>query len=330
MLSVVMLFGSYLSMGRSGFTSTVAFNLMGAFLVLSLPMNVTAQETAVETATAQSGDPAEMVLRLNRLESMIRQLSGQMEELQFQNSKLQERLNKAEQKSASERSETSRAADQPVIPAKPQKTADVFDPNLDPNAPGAPKPLGTLTAATETSAQPAGAAPGGPIDLLAAANPDLAAGESETKSTLPQGALTATDGVAATLETSTRTGNDDFDTGKALYKSGEFERAASALRLFVAAKPEDKRIAEATFMIGASEFQQRRYTESAKNYLKIIQFYPKSTLAPQSLVQLGSSLMGMGQKLQACATLSELSKRYPDAATSVVAMAEKERKAGGC
>ena len=317
-------------MRRSVLASAATLTLMGATVIVSLPMPVNAQETAVEAGTAQPGDPAEMVLRLNKLESMIRTLSGQIEELQFQNSKLQERLSQTEPKPAAKTAETSKAANQPVIPATPQKSADVFDPNLDPNAPGAPKPLGTQPAVQETPTQPAGAAPSGPIDLLAAANPDLAADESKTKSTLPQGALAATDGTATVPETPAKPVTDEFDTGKSLYKSGEFVKAASALRLFIAAKPEDKRIAEATYMIGESEYQQKRYTEAAKNYLKIIQVYPKSTLAPQSLVQLGASLMGMGQKPQACATLSELSKRYPDAPASVVAKADQERKAGGC
>lgn len=317
-------------MRRSGFASAATVTLMGAVLVLSLPMPVTAQETIVETNASQPGDPAEMVLRLNRLEALVRQLSGQIEELQFQNSKLQERLSQTEQKPAVQTAEASKPASQPAAPAKSQKNADVFDPNVDPNAPGAPKPLGTQTATPETTAQSADTTPSGPIDLLAAANPDLVTEEAKTNSTLPQGALAATDGTAAIPETPAKPVTDEFDTGKALYKSGEFVKATSALRLFVAAKPEDKRVAEATYMIGESEFQQKRYTEAAKNYLKIIQVYPKSTLAPQSLVQLGSSLLGMGQKPQACATLAELSKRYPDAPASVVTKAEKERKAGGC
>ena len=317
-------------MRRSVLASAAALTLMGATLILSLPMPVSAQEAVAETNAPQPSDPAEMVLRLNRLETLVRQLSGQIEELQFQNSKLQERLSQTEQKPAVQTAEASKPASQPVTPAKSQKNADVFDPNVDPNAPGAPKPLGTQTAAPETPAQSADTAPSGPIDLLAAANPDLAAEESKTNSTLPQGALAATDGTAAVPETPAKPVTDEFDNGKALYKSGEFVKAASALRLFIAAKPEDKRIAEATYMIGESEYQQKRYTEAAKNYLKIIQAYPKSTLAPQSLVQLGASLMGMGQKPQACATLSELSKRYPDAPASVVAKADQERKAGGC
>lgn len=313
-------------MRRSVLASAAALTLMGATLIVSLPMPVSAQEAVAETNAPQPSDPAEMVLRLNRLEALVRQLSGQIEELQFQNSKLQERLGQTEQKPAVQTAEASKPASQPVTPAKSQKNADVFDPN----APGAPKPLGTQTAPPETPAQSADTATNGPIDLLAAANPDLAAEESKTNSTLPQGALAATDGTAPVPETPAKPATDEFDTGKALYKSGEFVKAASALRLFIAAKPEDKRIAEATYMIGESEYQQKRYTEAAKNYLKIIQVYPKSTLAPQSLVQLGASLMGMGQKPQACATLSELSKRYPDAPASVVAKADQERKAGGC
>ena len=147
-------------MRRSVLASAAALTLMGATLIVSLPMPVSAQEAVAETNAPQPSDPAEMVLRLNRLEALVRQLSGQIEELQFQNSKLQERLSQTEQKPAVQTAEASKPASQPVTPAKSQKNADVFDPNVDPNAPGAPKPLGTQTTAPDTPALPI------PISLL--------------------------------------------------------------------------------------------------------------------------------------------------------------------
>ena len=100
-------------MRRSVLASAAALTLMGATLILSLPMPVSAQEAVAETNAPQPSDPAEMVLRLNRLEALVRQLSGQIEELQFQNSKLQERLSQTEQKPAVQTAEASKPASQP-------------------------------------------------------------------------------------------------------------------------------------------------------------------------------------------------------------------------
>src|SRR6202040_405591 len=59
---------------------------------------------------------------------------------------------------------------QPVMPAGPGRRGDVFDPSQNPNAPGAPRPLGSF-ASTVPSGAPAPRPAGGPLDLSAPAGP---------------------------------------------------------------------------------------------------------------------------------------------------------------
>ena len=107
---------------------------------------------------AAAQDAADAIVRLNRLESQFRQMSGQLEQLQFENRQLKEQLRKF-QEDVEFRFQESRGGSratppptttpsrpsQPQSPAtpQPQRRSDVFDPSEVPDAPGAPRPLGT-------------------------------------------------------------------------------------------------------------------------------------------------------------------------------------------
>ena len=141
---------------------------------------------------------SELVTRLNRLENQVRQLTGQVEQLQYRNQQLEQQLRGAQPASAP--APAPRAAvpqPQPVYPqqsyppqqAYPQqqypqvmqqeaepapplrggRRGDAFDPNISPNAPGVPRTLGnpgTIAAAppvdgVQTDEPPYIGAPGG-------------------------------------------------------------------------------------------------------------------------------------------------------------------------
>jgi len=133
--------------------------------------------SAVAPAGAQMTE-SELVMRLNRLENQVRQLTGEVEQLQYRNSQLEQQLRGAQPAPASVPQHRA-AAPQPQYsppPAAypqqsyPQQTApmiepysqppaatggrrgDAFDPNANPAAPGAPRALGAP--ATFIPAQP--------------------------------------------------------------------------------------------------------------------------------------------------------------------------------
>src|SRR5262245_16589718 len=118
--------------------------------------------------------PSELVTRLDRLENQIRQLTGQVEQLQFQLRRLQEGGAPGLRQEGSAAPVQPAPPMQPVRPAQPgavpgpytppprrsdaaepnesfgsaarpgPRRPDVFDPNEDPTAPGAPRVLGTI------------------------------------------------------------------------------------------------------------------------------------------------------------------------------------------
>src|SRR5271157_1906284 len=104
------------------------------------------------------GDPNEvagLVLRINRLEEALRQANGRIEQLENSNHRLEDQLQRFRQDVEfrfGERPDAGTlgpdAAEPPATvseapaPLRPRKS-DAFDPNANPNAPGAPQPLGT-------------------------------------------------------------------------------------------------------------------------------------------------------------------------------------------
>ena len=106
-------------------------------------------------APGEPDDAGGLVVRINRLEEELRQAYGRIEELQNAQRRLEALVQKFRQDvefRLGDRSdgappepdvaEAPLAPDQPAVAPRPRRS-DAFDPNADPNAPGAPRPLGT-------------------------------------------------------------------------------------------------------------------------------------------------------------------------------------------
>ena len=108
-------------------------------------------------AQADAGDPAELTVRLDRLENALRQLTGTIEQLQYRNQQLETQVRALQQGGAVVPPQPSVAT--PALPPPPRATpqngqipaapsgrrSDVFDPSQQPEAPGAPRALGSLS-----------------------------------------------------------------------------------------------------------------------------------------------------------------------------------------
>lgn len=74
-----------------------------------------------------------MVTRIDRLENQLRQMTGQMEQLQYRNQQLEQQLRLLQGDTGAG----------PVAAGEPVRRPDVSDPAAQAAAPGAPRPLGT-------------------------------------------------------------------------------------------------------------------------------------------------------------------------------------------
>ena len=223
-----------------------------------------------------------------------------------------------------------------VAPRQSRKGGDAFDPDADPSAPGAPKPIGTtapsepLPPRTAAAARPAGsasgiAAPGGPhapMELMP--NPALRSSDTAGLEPAPRA---ATPDAPAALPGHTR---GDYDADMALFKAGQFDAAANGFQGFLAKYPKDRLAPEATYLLGESYARLGRQREAAEQFLKVSTDYTRSSRAPDALLRLGVALNALGAKEQACATYQEVDRKYPAASADVRASVERELKRARC
>jgi tol-pal system protein YbgF len=286
-------------------------------------------------APGDSADAAGLVVRINRLEEELRQAYGRIEELQNAQRQLETQLQKFRQDvefrfgdrsggapPESDVTEAPLAPGQPGGPPRPRRS-DAFDPNADPNAPGAPRPLGTTPPSAplirESSAplvrqQPAA---GAPLELgkaPPAAPPPAASGPT----------IVGT-GVAMLDQP-----HEQFNAALQAFQAGQYPEAENGFKAFLTANPAHRLTPDAVFYIGETYLQRSRPREAAEQYLKVTTDYSKSSRAPESMVRLGQTLAALGNSEQACATLTEFGKRYPAASASVKKQAEHESAKDHC
>jgi len=348
-------------------------------MIRSVPVLVVALVCALAAAPARAQDsPSDLLVRIDRLETAIRTLTGSVEQLQYRNQQLEQQVLRLQaelqggapaQSAAAPRPSGSypppSAANAPVAsgvpprpsaaplppagaapviaaapPAEPAATGtkgrgDAFDPALNPNAPGAPRPLGAGTAASEPPPASTAAAPGAqhlgaPLDLSTLSAPQSAAPAPAAELPPPPPVNTsATGAMQATLPPS-NTAKDAYDLAYGYVLHKDYVQAADTFRLFLRQFPSDRLAPEALYWLGESLFQQQQYRDAAESFLAVSTKYETTARAPEALLRLGQSLAAMGEKEAACASLGEVTRKYPHAAASIKQSVEREQKRGHC
>ncbi len=279
------------------------------------------------------GDPNEaaaLVVRINRLEEELRQANGRIEQLENAEHRLEEQLQRFRQDvefrfgersdggpPAPDAAEPPATVSEAPAPLK-QRKSDAFDPDADPNAPGAPQPLGTTApSAPLVREQPL---PSGPlVREQPPAGPPLELGKSALPAPPSTGPTIVGSGVAMLDQP-----REQFNAALQAFQAGQYPEAEAAFKGFLAANPAHRLSADAIFYIGETYLQRSRPREAAEQYLKVTTDYAKSSRAPESMVRLGQTLAALGNAEQACATLTEFGKRYPAAPASVKKLADRE------
>lgn len=316
----------------------------------------------------------EYTLRIDRLENALRQLTGTIEQLQYQNQQLQMQLKRMQDDTDYRFQQLgARGGAAPVAPAAPQaapaqtpgRRSDVFDPNQQPNAPGAPRTLGGQTASNAPMApvmqnqimqneQPVGA-PGGreagaPLDLsslsanaAAQALPppssqpvqpqqQLATSQPQQQMQLPpaQPARPAQANTQLATLPPSGTPQDEYDLAYGYVLRKDYGLAEQAFNDFLRKYPNERLVPDANYWLGESQYQQQRYSEAAKAFLVVITKHERANRAPDSLLRLGQSLAALNKKEAACATLAEVERKYPKASASVKRGVTAEQKRVKC
>jgi tol-pal system protein YbgF len=231
----------------------------------------------------------------------------------------------------------------------------VFDPAKNPNAPGAPRVLGTIPSGPQgggaappapgSVAQsnpnydddevgaPGGRAAGAPLDL------STLAGAAATDRALSQGGVTneppqtpppqGGGAQVATLPPSDSP-RDNYDMAYGFMMRKDYALAEDGFRNFLRRFPGDRLVPDARYWLGESMFQRQRYRDAAEAFLGVSTKYETNARAPDALLRLGQSLAAMGEKEAACASLAEVLRKYPRASVAVRQGVDREQKRARC
>lgn len=277
---------------------------------------------AVLPASAQ--DAADLLVRTTRLENQLRQMAGQIEQLQFENKRLSDQLSRFQQDvdfRLNEKGGARPSAGSATPPAggtpQRQRRGDAFDPTSQQGAAGAPQQLGGGIAGIIEDEYSGGPATGQPLDLQGVGRP------------VQQGSV-APRGQSVAAASGPATARDAYDGAYAAFQRREYEQAEMGFRQFLQSFPRDRLAVDATFWLGESYMQRQRYREAAEQFLKISKESPRAGKAPDSLLRLGMALNGLGAKEQACATYAKVGVDYPQASSAVRQAVERERRRSGC
>jgi len=110
----------------------------------------------------------------------------------------------------------------------------------------------------------------------------------------------------------------------------EYVGAERELKAFLDAYPDDPLAPNATYWLGETYYVRNDFRQAAVIFLQGYQKDPKGSKAPDNLFKLAKSLGNIGEKKEACATLSRLKKEFPKLPSAVFQRAEAERKRNGC
>jgi len=321
-------------------TRSVQFAFFGAALAAGLLV-------APATGIAQTSD-SDVAVRLDQLQNDMRRLTGQIEELQYRNQQLEQMVRELQAERAGAPPRPGVAPSGP--PAVPGRRSDAFDPNVTPNAPGAPHNLGTMSANTgggytagTNVAPPPAPIPAPPADVPSQVGAPLdlntMSANAGNTATVPGGNANlpppqprnpnAPGQQLATLPPS-QSPRDEFDLAYGYVLRKDYSLAEQAFRDFLRKHPTDRMAGEAQFWLGESLFQSKNYQSAAEAFVTMTKKFPSSPKQPDTLLRLGESLAALKQKDLACVTLAEVAKKFPHAAANVKAAVEREQKRVHC
>ncbi|MFC7451606.1 tol-pal system protein YbgF [Insolitispirillum peregrinum] len=254
---------------------------------------------AQQSNTIQSNLLVDQQNRIAELERLVQELTGRVEEAQFKNKQLTQRLDQlmGDMDFRFKQLEQGAAAQQSAAPPAAQASAPAAQANGK---------------SAQAGAQAGGAQAGvlgymGKDGAAAAAPPAAAGGKSAA---LPAGSVA-----------------DQYNYAFGLLRKNDYAGAETALKAFIAQNPGHELTGNAQYWLGETYYARADYKQAAVAFLDGYKNYPSSAKAADNLLKLGMTASQLGQTKQACAAFSKLATEYPQASDVLKrrAQAEKDR-----
>jgi tol-pal system protein YbgF len=294
---------------------------------------------AGSVAPADSGT-AQLLLRVQQLEEQLRQLTGQLEELNYRHVQLEQkvdrinadtdlRLRTLESGAAPPTGAPNGQTGAVVGEVSPSAGGAVVNPNAPATATGtapvstsSPGVLGTISESELAASQAQGPARTAAAAAAAAASggsaPQASADAAAQVAVLPQGQLPA--GAP----------EEQYQYAWGLLRGQDYAGAEAALRSFIAAHPQHALAGNAQYWLGETYYVRKDYRQAAVAFAEGYQSYPHSAKAPDNLLKLGLALAQIGETADACQAFAQLGRQFPTAPQSLKDRAQRERQRLAC
>src|SRR3954447_2450509 len=285
-------------------------------------------------APMAGGDPAGAVnteIRMDRIETQMRDLTGRVEEFMNQVERLRQRVDQvngdieARVSQAPSPSGSYAAA----TPPPPRSRGGVSGREPPPEPVGAPggslTPPGAPPSGLGGPLVPPGALlppPGGPSPLAGTLTPP---GAPPPPPDLASAAAPPSGRVMPNGSTS-----EQYNQAFGLLKQADYPAAEVALKAFVERHPNDPMVGNAQYWLGETYYTRGRYAEAASAFAEGYKRYPKSSKAADELLKLGMALARTNQKQNACIALTQLDHDFPAPGAAIKERASTEKKRLGC
>jgi len=269
-----------------------------------------------ETEPLDTSYAARVEVRLQQLETLIRSLTGKIEEVEFrveQNSgridrlvrDIDFRLQALEQGGIPVQSG---AAGQGVGGTAPQPQS------AEQPVPGQGQGVLGLLKESEIKALEAGTAGAPSAEAAPApAKPEALASAPSDDQILPDG-----------------TPEEQYRHAFAYLQKQDFDSAEKALSLFLERHPKNPLAGNAMYWLGETYYVRKDFERAAKTFATGYTDYPGSSKTADNLLKLGFSLARMDRKEDACVTFDKLRDDFPNASDNIKRRADAERKRLGC
>ena len=275
-----------------------------------------APDAGGQVQLAQAGDP-----RITQLEEQVRQLSGTIEELNFQILQMQDQLRRMQEDNELRFQEIEqRRSDASGTGPRPQPSSNAA---ADPAAGSGDDEFYADVPRVEDGSEVAGqpARNFGTITFDADGNV-TGGGVAEQ----PAGS----DGTTVAALPSAGSADELYRNAYEFILSGDYATAEAGFRDLIERFPEGEHAPDAQFWLGEALLAQQKPREAAEVFLAASRDYPQARKAPDTLFKLGVSLAALNQRDVACATFAEVGQRYPDISDALKDRIRQEQTLASC
>jgi tol-pal system protein YbgF len=152
---------------------------------------------------------------------------------------------------------------------------------------------------------------GGPVDREGA--PDSASQAAAGSGVLPSGSP-----------------KTQYDYAKNLLRRANYQEAEQALLAFVAAYPDGALTGNALYWLGETYYVRGEFKLAAIRFAEGYKRFPDHPKGPDNLLKLGMSLGKLDKNREACTSLSQIDRQYPNATSVIRRTAAVQRKRFNC